>query len=193
MSAWTDERVETLKALWTQGLSTSQIAAQLGGITRNAVIGKVSRLGLAGRPKPAKPVAAGLSAPAVRTVRGQNAGLNFGTRKFGAKAKASKPLIVASNAVFEGPSREPRVVVSARAWQPLPGSTPRPWTERGHGCRWPVDVAGADIQHSCCEPKGDDTIYCPDHRRLATSATQPARTPKGRVNELIRANRRHAA
>ena len=49
--SWTDERVETLKKLWTDGLSASQIAAELGGITRNAVIGKVHRLGLAGLAK----------------------------------------------------------------------------------------------------------------------------------------------
>ena len=49
--SWTDERVETLKKLWTDGLSASPIAAELGGITRNAVIGKVHRLGLAGRAK----------------------------------------------------------------------------------------------------------------------------------------------
>jgi GcrA cell cycle regulator len=49
--SWTDERVEMLKKLWTDGLSASQIAAELGGITRNAVIGKVHRLGLAGRAK----------------------------------------------------------------------------------------------------------------------------------------------
>ena len=48
---WTDERVETLKRLWIDGLSASQIAAELGGITRNAVIGKVHRLGLSGRAK----------------------------------------------------------------------------------------------------------------------------------------------
>ena len=48
---WTDERVELLKKLWTDGLSASQIAAELGGITRNAVIGKVHRLGLSGRAK----------------------------------------------------------------------------------------------------------------------------------------------
>jgi GcrA cell cycle regulator len=60
---WTDERVETLKKLWADGLSASQIAAELGGITRNAVIGKVHRLGLSGRakapsssvPRPRKP------------------------------------------------------------------------------------------------------------------------------------------
>src|SRR3954454_13736556 len=49
--SWTDERVEMLKKLWADGLSASQIAAELGGITRNAVIGKVHRLGLSGRAK----------------------------------------------------------------------------------------------------------------------------------------------
>ena len=47
--SWTDERVELLKKLWAEGLSASQIANQLGGVTRNAVIGKVHRLGLSGR------------------------------------------------------------------------------------------------------------------------------------------------
>jgi GcrA cell cycle regulator len=48
---WTDERVERLKKLWSEGLSASQIAAQLGGVSRNAVIGKVHRLSLPGRAK----------------------------------------------------------------------------------------------------------------------------------------------
>jgi GcrA cell cycle regulator len=51
---WTEERVEQLKSLWTEGLSASQIARALGGVTRNAVIGKVHRLGLAGRAGPAR-------------------------------------------------------------------------------------------------------------------------------------------
>ena len=49
--SWTDDRVELLKKLWADGLSASQIAGELGGITRNAVIGKVHRLGLSGRAK----------------------------------------------------------------------------------------------------------------------------------------------
>ena len=49
--SWTDERIELLKKLWTDGLSASQIAGELGMVTRNAVIGKVHRLGLAGRAK----------------------------------------------------------------------------------------------------------------------------------------------
>src|SRR2546423_15376928 len=56
---WTDERVELLKKLWADGLSASRIAVELGGITRNAVIGKVHRLGLSGRgenpPPPGNP------------------------------------------------------------------------------------------------------------------------------------------
>ncbi|GAA0295273.1 GcrA family cell cycle regulator [Rhodovulum strictum] len=60
--SWTDERVETLKRMWAEGQSASQIAKELGGVTRNAVIGKVHRLGLSNRaggvatPAPAKPV-----------------------------------------------------------------------------------------------------------------------------------------
>lgn len=46
---WTDERVELLRKLWSEGLSASQIAAQLGGVSRNAVIGKVHRLKLSAR------------------------------------------------------------------------------------------------------------------------------------------------
>jgi GcrA cell cycle regulator len=55
---WTDERVELLKKLWADGLSASQIAGELGGITRNAVIGKVHRLGLSGRAKTSSSAAA---------------------------------------------------------------------------------------------------------------------------------------
>ena len=70
--SWTDERVEKLKELWTEGMSASQIAKVLGGVTRNAVIGKVHRLGLSnrtegGESKPAdtpKPKAAATPKPA---------------------------------------------------------------------------------------------------------------------------------
>ncbi len=55
--SWTDERVELLKKMWSEGQSASQIAKELGGVTRNAVIGKVHRLGLSNRAgaAPAKP------------------------------------------------------------------------------------------------------------------------------------------
>lgn len=53
--SWTDERIDKLKALWQNGLTASQIAEDLGGVSRNAVIGKAHRLGLQSRPSPVKP------------------------------------------------------------------------------------------------------------------------------------------
>ena len=53
-NTWTDERVSKLKELWSQGKTASEIGVALGGISRNAVIGKVHRLKLAGRPSPIK-------------------------------------------------------------------------------------------------------------------------------------------
>ncbi len=53
--SWTDERVELLKKMWGEGQSASQIAKELGGVTRNAVIGKVHRLGLSNRATGASP------------------------------------------------------------------------------------------------------------------------------------------
>ncbi len=78
---WSDERVELLKKLWIDGLSASQIAKQLGGVTRNAVIGKVHRLGLAGRATPSRPVK--------RIVR-------------------TRPVLVAENPVEAKPSEKPK-------------------------------------------------------------------------------------
>ena len=52
--SWTDERIERLKTMWTQGSTASQIAEELGGVSRNAVIGKAHRLGLESRPSPVK-------------------------------------------------------------------------------------------------------------------------------------------
>jgi GcrA cell cycle regulator len=62
--AWTDDRVEKLKAMWGEGQSASQIAKALGGVTRNAVIGKVHRLGLSNRVTAGKAAAAAAAATA---------------------------------------------------------------------------------------------------------------------------------
>ncbi|WP_298691962.1 GcrA family cell cycle regulator, partial [uncultured Sphingomonas sp.] len=69
--AWTDERIDKLRSLWGQGQTASQIADELGGVSRNAVIGKAHRLGLESRPSPVKgnesaaaPVAEPAAAPA---------------------------------------------------------------------------------------------------------------------------------
>ena len=53
--SWTEERIERLKKMWQDGSTASQIADELGGVSRNAVIGKAHRLGLEARPSPVKP------------------------------------------------------------------------------------------------------------------------------------------
>jgi len=65
--SWTDERVELLKKMWTEGQSASQIAKTLGGVTRNAVIGKVHRLGMPNRAGVVSPATADDPAAAVET------------------------------------------------------------------------------------------------------------------------------
>ncbi|RYD49576.1 MAG: GcrA cell cycle regulator [Sphingomonadales bacterium] len=65
--SWTDERIESLKKMWDSGLTATQIAEELGAVSRNAVIGKAHRLGLPARPSPVKPneaKAAAKAAPA---------------------------------------------------------------------------------------------------------------------------------
>ena len=52
--SWTDERIDSLKSMWEKGMTASQIAEELGGVSRNAVIGKAHRLGLQSRPSPVK-------------------------------------------------------------------------------------------------------------------------------------------
>jgi GcrA cell cycle regulator len=61
--SWTEERIEKLKSLWTQGMTASQIAEELGGVSRNAVIGKAHRLDLQSRPSPVKAVDGEAAAP----------------------------------------------------------------------------------------------------------------------------------
>ncbi|WP_207100709.1 GcrA family cell cycle regulator [Paracoccus shandongensis] len=63
--SWTDERVETLKRMWAEGQSASAIAKELGGVTRNAVIGKVHRLGLSNRNDEPEPAPAPAPEPAI--------------------------------------------------------------------------------------------------------------------------------
>jgi len=62
--SWTDERIDTLKTMWEGGQTASQIAEALGGVSRNAVIGKAHRLGLQSRPSPVKPNEPAAAAPA---------------------------------------------------------------------------------------------------------------------------------
>ncbi len=109
--SWTDERIERLKSMWTEGATASQIAEELGGVSRNAVIGKAHRLGLESRPSPVKPgeekEKKAKAAPAPRAAR---------------PAPAPKP-VPASAAEKPAPAEPARRPITAGA-APAPGKHP---------------------------------------------------------------------
>ena len=108
--SWTDERIDRLKALWMQGMTASQIAEELGGVSRNAVIGKAHRLGLQARPSPVK---AGETESDAAASPG--------------KAKA-KPAVESSAPTAEEASPEPKRARPAPA--PSPQPQPQPQTQQ---------------------------------------------------------------
>lgn len=147
--SWTDERVELLRKLWAEGLSASQIAAELGGITRNAVIGKVHRLQLSGRAKPSS------SVPRIRKPRASNGVMRPRMRYAGNNAlapdyvrEAEPDLDPIANVVPIGP----RVSITE-----LNEST----------CRWPVGDPGSEDFGYCGAKPKPGVVYCPYHARIA--------------------------
>ncbi len=153
--SWTDDRVARLTKLWAEGLSASQIAADLGGVTRNAVIGKVHRLGLSGRVKSASSNASRVkrkpraSSYASRSLKG-------GARTIGATAlKMDTDLHVA---YAPKPQEDVVVPMSKRL-------TLLQLTEKT--CKWPTgDPQYADF-HFCGNQTKEEKPYCDFHSRLA--------------------------
>ena len=96
--SWTDERIERLKQLWTNGMTASQIADELGGVSRNAVIGKAHRLGLQSRPSPVKP---NEPAPSERSTPAATAAGATGAAASKAPAAGAEPAPAAAKAAPE--------------------------------------------------------------------------------------------
>ncbi|CUH59187.1 GcrA family cell cycle regulator [Thalassobacter stenotrophicus] len=92
--SWTDDRVELLKKMWGEGQSASQIAKELGGVTRNAVIGKVHRLGLSNRNQgtAAKPAAKEKAAPVAKAAPSKPAAAPQPEKKPEPKTEAAVPV-----------------------------------------------------------------------------------------------------
>lgn len=149
--SWTDERVELLKRLWSDGLSASRIAGELGGITRNAVIGKVHRLGLSGRaPSPSA------SAPRQRKARPPSQMLRI--------ARAAVRGNTALAQVYEIDAEvEPAVVDNI-----IPMPQRRTILELTEStCRWPVGDPGSGDFFFCGGNTLGNLPYCAHHARLA--------------------------
>lgn len=165
--SWTEERVGALKKLWLEGQSASQIAKQLGdGVTRNAVIGKVHRLGLSGRAAPSQP-----ARTTFRTAR-------------------PRPQVSAPSAPRRIEAAQPRPAAPPPApIVDLPG-TATVLTLGAHMCKWPIGDPTSDEFSFCGRRSGEGTPYCVEHARVAY---QPQKTRGGRDSgsDLARSLRRY--
>lgn len=157
--SWTDERVEVLKKLWGEGHSASQIAAQLGGVTRNAVIGKVHRLGLSGRGKNTRPAAARQKAarPARPTPR---------------PTTSSPPTHGALALKFEEDAAPVPVPLAEKQSATVSDLPPNPkklsimaLTDRV--CKWPIGDPTSDEFYFCGHEAVPGIPYCRYHARIA--------------------------
>ncbi len=160
---WTDERVTTLKKLWLDGLSASQIAKQLGGVTRNAVIGKVHRLGLSGRAAPSQPARTIMKVP-----------------------RPARP-VVAAPVVVRRPT-PPMMATPVYAQEEVGSATVL--TLGAHMCKWPIGDPATDGFSFCGRRSGEDGPYCVEHARLAYQPQQKKTKRPGDV-DLARSLRRY--
>jgi GcrA cell cycle regulator len=152
---WNDERIELLKKLWADGLSASQIAGQLGGVTRNAVIGKVHRLGLSGRAKTPSSVVPRVSKPRKEKV----VRMRRTTRGFANAAVAEAFDDPAAMVVPLGP----RISILE-----LTDAT----------CRWPIGEPGKEGFGYCGVHHKGELPYCPYHARAAYESVADRRQQK---------------
>lgn len=139
--SWNDDRVEQLKKLWSEGLSASQIASKMGGVTRNAVIGKVHRLGLSGRAAPAKPQ------------RG---------RHYGDEIEVIEP--------FKREQSQKLVVPEPEFLAPMvldTGDLATVATLNRNMCKWPIGDPTREDFHFCGQGTPAGKSYCAYHAQLA--------------------------
>lgn len=145
--AWNDERVELLKKLWAEGLSASQIASRMGGVTRNAVIGKVHRLGLSGRATPTVPQ------------RGRtNDSAEFAPPSF------SRPPATLEPDLDEPEFMAPVVLTG--------GDMTTVGTLKKNMCKWPIGDPAKEDFHFCGQSTSTGKSYCPYHAHLAFQPPQ---------------------
>lgn len=163
---WTDERVELLKKLWTEGLSASQIAAQLGSVSRNAVIGKVHRLKLSSRGR------ATAAAPAAKkkTVAAAPVQKSVTTMRSVAQPQRIVTASVGATALQVQFDMEP---VAQQVMRPT-SDVVVPISRRLHlvelserTCKWPNGDPLSEEFNFCGNDAKDSSPYCAYHARVA--------------------------
>ncbi|MGI8611862.1 MAG: GcrA family cell cycle regulator [Sphingomicrobium sp.] len=197
--SWTDERIERLKKMWADGATASQIADELGGVSRNAVIGKAHRLGLDARPSPVRPGEEKDKKPAPSSPRPARA--DAAARRAGAAAPEEGGPVVHPRS----PQRQHPDGIQYRSigpggfvrqgpgdtQAPIPPAPPRrlvpakPSAEvadktslldlNDRICKWPLGHPGEPDFHFCGNPANPGFPYCVEHCGVAYQAQLPRR------------------
>lgn len=196
--SWTDERVEKLKTMWGEGQSASQIAKALGGVTRNAVIGKVHRLGLSNRATGAKSAAAAAPAADAKPVKAAAKAAPAMAPAPKADpapvpAMPTKPVIQSSTMRREPPPPTPAMVEDAqRTAQALAAIQKKAkkldlleLTERT--CKWPIGDPATEDFYFCGLGCAPGKPYCESHVAVAF---QPMSSRRDRDRNRNRATAR---
>ena len=193
--SWTDERIDQLKRLWESGMTASQIAEELGGVSRNAVIGKAHRLDLQARPSPVRANDVG-SAPAPEADRPAPASVAPPVAAPVTPAPiaaepiqrpAPAPQVIMRSVgpggfLRQGPGDQqppatpapPRRLVPAKPSAEVAGKTSL-LDLNDKICKWPLGHPGEPDFHFCGSPINPGFPYCVDHCSVAYQAQLPRR------------------
>jgi GcrA cell cycle regulator len=200
--SWTDERIERLKTMWANGATASQIADELGGVSRNAVIGKAHRLGLEQRPSPVKPgeekdvkkpapVAAAPKAPKAEAPKPAPAAAPAPTAAPSTPQPAPQRLspqelqyrsIGPGGFIRQGPGEQQAPIPPAPPRRLVPAK-PSPEVADKTGlldlndriCKWPIGHPGEPDFHFCGQQANPGFPYCVQHCGVAYQAQLPRR------------------
>jgi len=199
--SWTDERIERLKKMWHDGATASQIADELGGVSRNAVIGKAHRLGLEQRPSPVKPgeekekkaaatpaaaapkPAAKAEAPAARVAAAATPGPS------GHVPTPQRPpsdlqyrSIGPGGFIRQGPGEQQAPIPPAPPRRLIPAKPSPEVADKtslldlnDRICKWPMGHPGEPDFHFCGQPSNPGFPYCVQHCGVAYQAQLPRR------------------
>ena len=198
--SWTEERIERLKTMWHDGATASEIAEKLGGVSRNAVIGKAHRLGLEARPSPVKPgeehaapakpakaeaapppKAAPAPAPAKAGAAPQPQPQRQRPQAEGMQYRSVGP----GGFIRQGPGDQqapfppapPRRLVPAKPSAEVADKTSL-LELNDRICKWPMGHPGEPDFHFCGSPANPGYPYCVEHCGVAYQAQLPRRDRK---------------
>jgi GcrA cell cycle regulator len=199
--SWTEERIERLKTMWHDGATASEIAEKLGGVSRNAVIGKAHRLGLEARPSPVKageekeaapaaPKAAPKPAPAAKAAPAPEPVQARPAQPAAASPQPQRPSgdqiqyrsVGPGGFIRQGPGDQQAPIPPAPPRRLVPAKPSPEVADKtsllelnDRICKWPMGHPGEPDFHFCGEPANPGYPYCVAHCGVAYQAQLPRR------------------